>query len=116
MWGRVRALVLTWAADRHGVVDDLAGLQQQVDLLLRRVFQVEVVQFDADLLHGGGLGDGRGYTQSRGGAAQHDGLTHTHTQENTPSASQLLRLSLMQRTKRDYIYFSRSFNAFISYC
>lgn len=82
-------LVLTWAADRHAVVDDLAGLQQQLDLLLRRVFQVEVVQFDADLLHGGGLGDGRGYTQSRGGAAQHDGLTHTrtHTGKHTVSIS-----------------------------
>lgn len=67
---------LTWIADRHGVIDDLGGLQQQFDLPLWRVLQMELVQFDADLLHCRGLGDSSGYPQSGGGAAQHNRLTH----------------------------------------
>lgn len=66
-WGSLKGL--TWAADRHGVVDDLAGLQQQLDLFLWRILQMEVVQFDADLLHSRGLRDSSGYSQCRGGAA-----------------------------------------------
>lgn len=60
---------LTWAADRHGVVDDLAGLQQQLNLSLWRILQMEVVQFDADLLHRGALRNRSGYAQCCGGAA-----------------------------------------------
>lgn len=46
MWGaglKAQLAMLTWTADRHGVVDDLAGLQQLLDLLLRRILLMEVV-------------------------------------------------------------------------
>lgn len=69
-------VVLTWGTDGHGVIDDLAGLQEQFDLPLRRVIQVELVQLEADLLHGGGFGDGGADAQSCGGAAEHSRLTH----------------------------------------
>lgn len=78
---------LTWAADRHGVVDDFAGFEQQLDLLLWRILQMEVVEFDANLLHGRGLRDRSGHSQCCGGAAQYDRLAQK-------TAASALRLSL----------------------
>lgn len=37
---------------------------------------MKLVQFDADLFHCGGLRDSSGYTQSCGGAAKYNRLTH----------------------------------------
>lgn len=78
-------MVLTWGADRHGVIDDLAGLQEQLDLPLWRIIQVELVQLDADLLHGGGFGHGGADSQSCGGAAEHSGLTHDNAALASPA-------------------------------
>lgn len=72
-------MVLTWATDGHGVIDDLACLQEQFDLPLRGIIQMELVQLDADLFHCRGFGDGGAYSQSCGGAAKHSRLTHTTT-------------------------------------
>lgn len=43
---------------------------------------MEVVQFDANLLHGRSLGDGRGDAQSCGGASQYNGLKRRRKQTN----------------------------------
>ena len=72
-------MVLTWGTDGHGIVDDLAGLQEQFDLPLWRIIQVELVQLDADLFHGRGFGDGGANSQSCGGAAEHSRLIRTTT-------------------------------------
>lgn len=72
-------MVLTWGADRHGIIDDLAGLEEQFDLPLGRIIQMELVQLDADLFHCRGFRDSGAYSQSCGGASKHCRLIHTAT-------------------------------------
>lgn len=83
-------MVLTWGADGHGIIDDLAGLQEQFDLPLRRIIQVELVQLDADLFHCRGFGDSGAYSQSCGGAAKHSALIHTTTLHEYHQSSSFL--------------------------
>lgn len=53
---------------------------------------MEIVQLDADLLHGRSLGDGSSDAQSCGGAAQYNRLKCRRKQKNSSSVSQLLLL------------------------
>lgn len=66
----------TWVAERHGVVDELAGLEQDGDLLLGGVGLVHAGQLLQDLLQDGHLGHTGGHAQIGGGSGQDHLLVH----------------------------------------